>query len=359
LRDYQRDAVEACISESRGIVQAPTGSGKTEVIAALGAEVPCKWLVLVHRKTLVNQAAERFEKRTGLEEFIYESGMEWREHDMCFTTFQTLHSRLQQNDQTAWQLIKEAEGLIVDECHVLPADTFYKTAMAADNAYYRIGLSGTPLARGDKRSLMAIAALGNVIYRISAEELIEAGVLAVPKIEMVEVEHTFEEKPTFRGAYGEGIIRSGKRNRAVIDCAKRAQKPCLLFVTQIAHGKALKDKLEKEGLKVEFVWGNEPEARRMAAIRRLEHLDTEVLISSVVMQEGVDIPSLRSVVIASGGKSVIATLQRIGRGMRTDGGKKSEFQVFDFVDHGDKWLYKHSLARMRAYKREGYTVSSK
>jgi superfamily II DNA or RNA helicase len=107
------------------------------------------------------------------------------------------------------------------------------------------------------------------------------------------------------------------------------------------------------------VWGSNSSEERKASIKRLIRGDHEALIASVIFNEGVDIPELRSVVIASGGKSTIAALQRIGRGMRvkkdaTGNVVKDEFEVYDFQDEGDRWLQRHTRARVAAYMREGF-----
>jgi superfamily II DNA or RNA helicase len=230
--------------------------------------------------------------------------------------------------------------------------------MRLRNAYYRVGMSGTPLARGDRRSLLTIAATGPVIYRIKSEVLIQAGVLSRPKIRLTPVAQT-SERPTWQGVYGECIVRSAKRNAAIAAQARRAQKPCLVFVKEIAHGRELEKRLRAAGLTTEFVWGTDSVDERKSAVRRLVHGDTDALVASVIFNEGIDIPELRSVVIASGGKSVIAALQRIGRGMRVQKdaqGKviKDTFEVFDVADKGCKWLERHTRARLRAYASEGY-----
>jgi superfamily II DNA or RNA helicase len=133
-------------------------------------------------------------------------------------------------------------------------------------------------------------------------------------------------------------------------------KPALVFVKQVNHGKILKDRMEREGLKVDFVWGQKATSQRKAAIERLVRTDIDVLICSVIFQEGTDIPELESVLIAAGGKSVIATLQRIGRGMRMTAGKGNTFEVWDIEDSGVDALARHSRARRRAYEKEGYPV---
>jgi len=245
-----------------------------------------------------------------------------------------------------------ADGFVVHNCHTLPSDTYYRVSMSSQRAYFRFGLSGTPLARGDRRSLLAIASTGPIIYRIQPDVLIAAGVLAKPRIQLVPVAQLSDCK-TWQGVYGECIVRSRTRNQTIVDCARKAEKPCLVFVKEIQHGRLLTERLLKADLRAEFVFGADSTPERQAATRRLVRGDLDVLVSSVIFQEGVDIPQLRSVVIANGGKSVIAALQRIGRGMRV-AADKSTFQVFDVADHGCKLLERHTRARVKAYASQGY-----
>lgn len=366
LRDYQLAGVDKGIQVGRGIFWITTGGGKTEVAIGLAEALPCQWLFLVHRTTLMHQAADRYEQRTGKKAGRIGEG-EWQIPPGCsfiVATFQTLHAR--HTDQNVVNLMTSTEGLICDESHTVAADTLWRVAMSAKNAYFRFGLSGTPLARGDKRSVLSIAALGPVIYRVKPEVLIAAGVLARPKIHLVQVKQK-SERPTWQGVYGEAIVRSLVRNKVVVDCAKLADKPCLLFVKEIRHGKVLTEALNKSGVKADFVYGSDDTPARQAAVKRLIRGDTEVLVCSVIFQEGIDIPQLRSVVNASGGKSIIAALQRIGRGMRVSSGK-SEFDVYEIADRGCgcpakgghtgcRWLERHTKMRVRAFTVEGYEAT--
>jgi superfamily II DNA or RNA helicase len=323
--------------------------------------------MVVHRDTLIVQAAERYKLRTKLEANVLSRmpAASWTfEPGLNLMTFQSLAAAVRKDRTTALAKLKQVGGLVVDECHVAPADVYYSVLNAID-AEYRLGFSGTPLDRSDNRSLMAIAALGRVIYSISAKTLIDAGVLALPRVRIVTVK---QERPAskaggrrsgasaFADAYNAMIVGSAIRNSMVVHLAKSAPKPCMIFVKQIEHGKALKQMVEGQGLSCEFVWGTTQSQVRSNAIRRLDRGDTEVLIASVVFQEGVDVPGLESVIVASGGKSVIATLQRVGRGMRTNGGTKSEFVVYDLLDVGSPMLATHSRRRMNSYVREGYEV---
>lgn len=247
-------------------------------------------------------------------------------------------------------------GLIVHNCHTLPAETFYGVAMSFLGARFRLGLSGTPLDRDDKRSLMAVGALGPVIHRVRTEELVDAGVLAVPRVRMVEVEQDIY-RPTYQGVYGEAIVRSTKRNRLLADIvARAASRPAVVFVREVAHGKNLLRYLERAGLRAELVWGNTPEATRTRAKKDLSRGNLDAVVASVVWQEGIDVPELRSVVVAAAGRSTIAALQRAGRGMRrTD--EKTSFEIWDLEDRGNAILERHSRARRRAYERENFDVA--
>lgn len=349
LRDYQLAAFRAAESQRCGILQMPTGSGKTEVFAALAAYSEVPWLFLAHREILVRQAAERLERRTGIQAGLLVSGSHnWGGERVVCATFQSFLA-MKGWEQTL--LVKDKQGLVVDEAHTVPAKTFFNAVMSVP-AHTRIGLSATPLQRDDQRSVMAVAALGPVIYRLRPEVLIERGVLARPQIKMARLDQTCD-RPTWQGVYGEAIVRSAARNRLVVDLAKKAERPFLVFVKEVGHGKELTRMLAKAGLNVEFVWGQH--SNRERAIKDLERAALDGIVCSVVFQEGVDIPCLRAVVIASGGKSAIAAVQRVGRGSRVEDGK-SEFQVWDVMDGGNRLLLRHAKKRKDAYEEQGYTV---
>lgn len=427
LRPYQREAVDTLIEKARGIIHAPTGAGKTEMAAGLIRTIGGKWLFIVHNTKLMHQAAQRIDQRDreylagslppGTDPDIVDQALlrvgvlhskcglvgdgHWDEGlNVTCCTFQTLAKALRRKRgkfvdpvraAKAKALLDSANGIIVDECHVLPADSFWNVLMSADNAYYRIGISGTPLARGDRRSVLAVAALGPVQYRITPDVLIDAGVLARPRIRMIACEQNMADPicPRCNGTGDQGfgpgscgscrgkgvrlprwqlvqkklISQSRKRNELVVNAVLNlAEKPCLVFVENIEHGKALlatlrahNVELDEDESRASFVWGAHDTAGRDKAIKDLIEGRIDVLIASRIFQEGIDIPPIKSVVIASGGKSVIAALQKIGRGMRVTEGK-TEIDVFDFNDTGHRWLKSHTAQRIKAYNTEGYEV---
>lgn len=366
LDAHQQEAVAVALNRTRCILQMPTGAGKTEVAIGLARSVPTKWLFLVHRKTLLEQTAARYELRNPGEragrvgDGLWEAGERF-----TVATFQTLAAAARKDPKTLQKFLATFGGLIVDEAHVLPADSFWRVSMMVCNAYWRVGVSGTPLDRGDQKGAYTIGSLGDVAFKVESGILINEGRLAKPIIRMLPVKHDFREvdrqgflrKWDWKKVYDEGVVRSKDRNRALLAATVKAEKPALVFVKDIIHGKAFHTALAKRGVKSDFVWGKASLSQRQAATRRLERRDIDVLVCSVIFQEGVDIPELRSVVIACAGKSVIATLQRIGRGMRMGPNGKETFEVWDVLDTGNGWLERHAKARRHAYQREGYQVT--
>jgi superfamily II DNA or RNA helicase len=363
LRDYQREGLDRVVERGRGILWHPTGAGKTETAIGIMRALPTRWLFIVHRAGLADQGADRYDMRarehgTGdpLAGRIGEGS--WIEGArVTFATFQTIFAALKDGEARARALLNGHGGLLVDECHVLPAASFWKVIMSCP-AYYRVGLSGTPLARGDRRSIYALAALGPIIHRIKPQLLVDRGVLARPHVRMVPVNHT-TPYGSWPSAYAGGVVNGSARNSALVKAMAGASKPGLLFVKEIDHGRHLVRALMMAGVNAEFVYGNHSIDYRKSLVKRLVAGHFDVLVCSVVFQEGIDIPELRSVGIGSGGKSVIEALQRLGRGMRVERNAagevtKSDFEVYDIFDKGNKWLERHAKARRAAYVAEGF-----
>jgi superfamily II DNA or RNA helicase len=369
--------VEVATQKHRGIFHCPTGSGKTEVMVAASMIWPCRWVAFVHRKSLLKEIAERYESRTGEEAGIVGDGV-WKVRDFTVASFQTAYQGLCARDPRVMKFLASRQGVHVDECHTVPADTFWQVLMACPNAYFRYGYSATPFARGDRKGLLVVAATGPTLYRIETKVLVESGATAKAKVTMVPVKH-----PPMPGTYAEVrehlMLRAPARLRATLGAVKKAKWPALVFVREIPHGELLQRVFTKAGVACEFLDGSDPLHRREAAVKRLEQADIDVLVTTSIFQEGVNIPCLRTVVHAAGGKSHIVTLQNAGRGTRRrdrDGSVvKDEVEVFDIADRGCgckvkpltggparyahkscEWLEKHTRSRIRAYLGEGYEL---
>jgi superfamily II DNA or RNA helicase len=360
LRDYQLTAIDAACARKRGMLQLATGAGKGEIAAGLVRALSgVRWLVLVHRSGLMRDLAARLVLRAEEQGHpppslgFYGDGEHCLDGEVTYATFQTLSQNASNPKVRAY--LRTVEAVLVDEAHTLAAGAFARVVEKLPNAYYRLGLSGTPLDRGDKRSSVAVGLLGPVIYKVPAQLLIERGVLAKPEVRMVRYDAEEIVSGIWHTVRAEGILQSSARNDAVVSAIVRTHKPALVFVDQLAHGRLLTERVQQLGINAEFVWGKHSTEQRAASVQRLERGEVDVVVCSSVFSEGVDIPSLASVVLAAGGKSVIAVLQRIGRGMRRTA-DKATFQIWDFEDRTHRILEDHMQARKRAYKREGHTV---
>lgn len=371
----------------RGLLKVPTGGGKTEFAVGLMMALPCNWVFLVDSMDLVLQSAKRWRQRTGLECGVIGDG-EWEPDPTgraTFSTFQSLYQSLDavgivrrklekfeagknktrptdeqikrapELQKRAREVCAQTEGLIVDEAHTLAADTFTKVVMNMRRAYYRVGMSATPLDRGDKRSIVTVGSLGPIVYEVPVQELIDKGFLARPNIYVLKHKEEVDSSQ-WQTSYKKIIVEGTEYNSLILDIVSAAAKPTIVFVEQQKHGKELLKHVRTSGFSAEFVWGEKDTKQRAQAIKNVERAETEVLITSRVFQKGIDIPVLRSVVNAAGMRSTIAALQRIGRGMRTDQGKKSTFEVWDVKVEGDRFMARHSNERLRAYKREGHEI---
>jgi len=176
LRVYQVEAAIAAISSiGRGIIKAPPGAGKTRICAAIclfGAVLGMShWHYVVKNDELVKQAhLEILETLDCMFTCISEHGFLTTAEDELLITASTF-GRLKDVKH------RMLDGLLIDECHTIAAKS-RALAYSEVNAYFRIGLSGTPLDRSDNKNDLTIGLLGPVVYEIERSKLLEEKHLA-------------------------------------------------------------------------------------------------------------------------------------------------------------------------------------
>lgn len=364
-RYYQIEAAQTAIAATHGVIELPTGSGKTLtacMIAEALADMPV--LYAVGDAVLADSMRTTYARETG-REVSREPG----KGRFVVMTLQALYAALRKDQQGVLKQLARFRALIVDEAHGVPAATFYKVC-AAVPAFYRIAMSATPFDRSDNRTAQIFALFGGLVYRKTEGELAAEGFL--PRADIRMVRHL--QPPFFLGRWSEAydlqVVRDDRRNELLADIVARAAKPCLVLYSSIAHGPAILKALGRDAGSATIVDGKASVETRKSVIRRLNDGTLEVVLASRVFSVGVDVPELRSVVIAGAGKSVIQSVQRIGRGMRMTATKRS-FEVWDVLDWAttyhltlkkDKkpprglWVVKHAHARMRTYRKRGHDV---
>jgi len=379
LRDYQEAAVEAALRERRGIIQMATGGGKTLLAAHLLRRIGRPAFFFVHTRDLLYQAARVFEQELGVEVGLLGDGQA-SVRALTVATIQTAlrafeeapparriarRAPLEDEDEEAeerpvelddatrrqtCEAIEGAEVVIFDECHHVPADSFYKIAMRTHSAAWRLGLSATPW-RDDGHDLLLAAALGEKISVTCCSDLIDRGYLVAPSIAMIAAPKLglAWRGMSYQDVYQRAIVENQERNRAIAARARQwagQGRSVLILVAQVAHGRALLEALPE----ARFVYGALESALRRQYLLELEQKLQPMMIATTLADEGLDLPTLDAVILGGGGKSETRAFQRIGRALRPAAGK-TQAQVLDFHD-AVPYLRQHSEARLALYRQE-------
>lgn len=377
LREYQKKALAGALERERGVLQLATGAGKTLIGAHVIAHRNVRTIFFVHTKDLLYQAIGVLE---GVLNFpigqIGDGKIDIREISVATiqTAARALHLKLTKEksdevplweDEAAGSLtvsdeeaireaLKECEMVVFDECHHLPADTFYDIAMKVPKAFYRYGLSATPW-RADHSDLMIEAALGRILCKVTSTDLIEQGFLVRPRITMYEIRPSGRKlRRHFATVYKSEVVENEERNRIIAEVAVHSSKKgrsVLILVNQIRHGEILEQLIPEAA----FISGKDSSEVRSEALRRLRAKKDQVLIATTLADEGLDLPSLDVLILAGAGRSETRALQRVGRVLRPHPGKTTAV----IVDFWDQTLYlsEHSKARYEIYSTEpGFEV---
>lgn len=361
---YQLDVCKTMVKERAGIVKVGTGGGKTEIASAVTKYLDLPTLFVVTNRELLYQARKRFQNRLGYGD--KEVGLIGDGHwspgtKVTIATVDTLESR--SATQEAQDFLSSVKVFFVDEAHHMGSETWYSVATSCP-ATYRFGLSGTPLDRTDGANLRLIAATGPQIADIGTAFLVEQGVLAKAEIIFDRVTSPLVKKSArYPTAYKEGVVENEELLTKVIDWVKIFRTPSffkdrpdglgvLLLVEEIKHGKILDDALwERTGdmfIPHQFIWGEEDTDTRQQVLDDFNSRRLPVLISSTILDEGVDLQTIDVLIPVGSKKSKIRTIQRLGRGLRGE-----KLLVVEFANFTHKYLIQHSSKRWDDYAAEG------
>ena len=369
MRKYQIDSIRAWVNDinvtGNGIIKAPTGSGKS-VIAILSAlemlknKSNAKIIYAVNSTTLLKQF-QNFAKKEDLP-FLLVSGevdelKNGQKSDLIALSVSYYYSqKKQKKHEKLKELIQNSDLIVVDEAHHTPASMLKSLLLDSPNSI-RLGLSATPL-REDGRELEILGLLGKISYSIDYTELVKNNYLVplqyiqyetVPskvikeEISNIDVTKSYD---AFAKTYSR-LLRlfenSPYTNKQVISKIKELNKyPALVIVRRIILAKKLSELLNENGIIADWVSSKTDLNERMEKIENLKNGKLQVLISTSLADEGLDIPNLQLVVLLTQGKSRIKLVQRIGRVMRPSQNKQKGY-ILDityphefFIRQGEK-----------------------
>ena len=335
--EHQIRALQAMLKTNKGIIMAPTSAGKSTIIAAWLKLTDLPTLILNDRATLGAQLADDLRDQ-GID-CGFCSGNGYRKGKCVVSTIQSVKKI---GDLPRFKMV------IIDECHKSSSKSF-QDFLASFGCPLKYGFSASP-SNGKLLDFARIRQqLGSIIIQVKSDELMDNGVMAKAKINLV---RTFcPETMDYPSANDCGIVHNNKRNETIANIVERHRKDgyIAILVKNLEHGEYL-ERLIPGAI---FLKGDTPLEQRVETIKAFNRGDIPVLIGSSILNEGISISNMKVLIMAGGGKAQTQTVQKIGRVLRITKDKK-EGIFYDFIDDGNKYLLKHSKQRLTIYKKEGY-----
>ena len=330
-----------------GLWVLPCGFGKTVLAIYVALRVVGrKCIVLVHKQGLLLQWCERIRAfAPGASVGILRQDQIDTEADILVAMIQTVARR-----DYATQLADR--GLvIVDECHHLGAPVF-NAAMSKLRCSFVLGLSATP-ERKDGLTDLLYHSMGTIIHRVEREkERVLVTTLVFDEREM-HVEHACRDgRPCYSAMVNE-LANNSKRTKKIAEHVTRylrSGRTIIVLSDRITQLETMKTQLLSAGARHEDIGmyvGKSSDAERERCG------ECAVMLSTFSMaREGLDKPSLDTLVLASPTSDVV---QAIGRIQRVSGGTRKLPLVLDAADNFS--LFEHMARKRRKHYRElGYQV---
>ncbi|MFW5908022.1 MAG: DEAD/DEAH box helicase [Desulfosalsimonas sp.] len=323
-RPYQQKFVDKALrvlhEKGNTLGVAPTGAGKTLMIAWILEQIGGKQLVLQHREELVNQNRTKFSQIVkDRSTSVCGLGTKDTSGDTIFGMVQTLG-----RNGGAKQL-PPLDVLFIDEAHHGIADTYRRvvdTAREKNPNCLIAGVTATP-ARGDKKGLSPI--FDNVCEQITLKRLVDLGFLVPPRTFIASLPGVADQLQDVRklrnGEYDmdeiDTLMNTRANNKAVIREWERlaSDRKTIIFCSTVKHAKEVSTEFQRHGVKADCVFGETP--NRAEILERFDKGDLQVLVNVAVLTEGYDSQPVSCVILLRPCSYKSTMLQMIGRGLRT------------------------------------------
>ena len=376
LRKYQKKIIKKGYPMTQGTVVSPCGSGKT--ISAVAMIVKCqqRTLVIVPDNEILSQWVERIHQSTGMDlnrigvitsKVVKYEGVTI-EHRIKDITISTNASAYQ---HVGNKKFVELFGLVIlDEAHLVGARTF-REVMNSFPAMYRYGWTATDF-RNDGLTNFIGMFCGIRFIEVTDSDLIKAGQLIKPHLEVIETDYKYTYNFKYKAAYAymmKDMCRDRDRNDLIASIVRRefkAKRMVLIVAKLVDHCKILYKILQKRchGIRIGFMAGEDYDDETVTAAREG---NIDVILSVNRAKIGLDIKPLETVFLVAPRSALNEVIQIVGRVSRPDdcfGRYKSPGEkyakVIDLYDRGAKTITggcvmkKSFLSRMEAYEDKCY-----
>jgi superfamily II DNA or RNA helicase len=370
LRDDQVEVVNIFLQNPQSIQEIATGFGKTITTATLAkiCEKYGRTITIVPNKSLVEQTEEDF-INCGLDVGVYYGDRKNLDKTHTICTWQSLNI-LDKNSKnigekeilTLAELLEGVQCVMVDEVHMAKAEVL-KTLLTRNlaNTPIRWGLTGT-VPKADHEFQTIRASLGEVVHRVKAHELQEAGVLSGCHVNIIQT----AEWKEFSG-YAEELkylVTNAERMTYIANLIKGISETgnTLVLVDRIESGNFLQINLSNlfsllgEKPDVAFVSGAVKTKDRKESYDEIKTADNKIIVATYgVAAVGINIPRIFNLVLLEPGKSFVRVIQSIGRGIRK-ADDKDFVQIWDLTA-STKYAKRHLTERKKFYKEAKYDFS--
>jgi len=347
--------------EEKALVIAATGTGKTYMSAFdVKSFKPKRLLFIVHREEILKKAKETFElllPNEGITFGLLTGNYKDKSVDYLFSTIQTLSKCFHEYRRD------EFDYIIIDEAHHATSPS-YQSVLDYFKPQFMLGMTATP-ERSDHQNVFELfdhnVALEVRLHEALDDELVIPfhyfGITDIDEIDLSDVSIDDLAEVTRR-------LKVNERVDFIIDKMEfyghdGEKRKALGFCASIEHAQYMSSEFNKRGYNSVCLTGEDSPDTREQFMKKLEddYDNLEFIFTVDIFNEGVDIPSINTVLMLRPTNSPIVFIQQLGRGLRKFG-NKSFLTVLDFIgNHTKTFLIAIALNGSRYYDKESLKVA--
>lgn len=358
LRPYQEEARQAVERDwagafSKTLLVLPTGCGKTIVFCKIIEDMVRRGhrcLILAHRAELLEQAADKLIRTTGLG-----CALEKAESSCLGSWYRVVVGSIQsltREKRLAQFPVDYFNVIVVDEAHHCLAESYQRVLHYFDGAKV-LGVTATP-DRGDMQNLGQY--FEHLAYEYTLPHAIREGYLSPIKAVTIPLKLDLTGVGVQAGDFKNSDLDTAL-DPYLHQIATEMRSYCLerktvVFLPLVRTSQKFRDILNDNGFRAAEVNGGSTD--RAEVLRDFEVGKYNVLCNSMLLTEGWDCPAVDCVVVLRPTKIRSLYCQMVGRGTRTAPGK-NHLLLLDFLWHTER----HELCHPAALICENEEVAAK